>query len=231
MTINEPNAHLGHDIHANDSFPALPCAQAEPIAIQGFSVTYDRTFHLGDFASLSPAITIHLRREAPGDEAFDLHHARERVRRMARENVRAQLLRQLEKPEVVFLGLQPPPPGAAEPISVHTVCVSLVYQANLAKGQPFMIGYTDWADLRDVAHSPGELHMALARLWQSLWANVVDELSRARGNGDTGACFGLPVLPAEALAAVPYANGPLMRQQQGNVAQAGLIQTGKGGAV
>lgn len=93
-----------------------------------------------------------------------------------------------------------------------------------------MLGYTDWADLRDGANSPGELHMALARLWQSLWANVTDELSRVRGNGDTGACFGLPILPAEALAAVPYANGFHPKQNQAGSVGAGLTRVGKGGA-
>lgn len=206
MTTNGPNPHLGHDYHAHDPFPASPYAQGEPIAIQGFSVTYDRTFSLGDFESLNAAITIHLSREAPGDETFDLHHARERVRRMARENVRAQLLRQLGKPEVVFLGLQPPQPGTADPVSVYTVCICLVYQANLGKGQSFTTGYTDWADVRDVAHSPGELHMALSRMWQSLWANVEDEISRARGHGGTGGFFGLPTIPVEDLTKVPQTN-------------------------
>lgn len=183
----------------DDDFTGFTYELEEPITVKGFSVTYDRKFNTGNFESLNPAITIWVKSVAPEGEAFDLHHAKERVRRMARENVRAQLLRLQGNPEVVFLGLQPPLAGSADPIFIRTVSVSLVHKVNLGDYNSITPGYTDWADVRHVAHSPGELHMALDRLWQSLWANVEDEISRARGNGGTGGFFGLPTIPVEDL--------------------------------
>jgi len=50
-----------------------------------------------------------------------------------------------------------------------------------------------------LAHSPGELHIALSRLWQILWANVTDEIARAQGKGQPGGYFGLPVVEVEDL--------------------------------
>lgn len=169
----------------------LPAGE-ESVTVRGFAVTYDRKFNLGNFESLNPAITIWVRSRTPEGGAFDLHHARERVRRMARENVRAQLLRQQGDDEVVFLGLQPPLAGVPDPIYVRTVSVSLGYRVNLGDDRSIVPAYTDWADVRRVAGSPGELHVALDRMWRSLWANVADELSRARGQGATDAFFGLP---------------------------------------
>ena len=67
-------------------------------------------------------------------------------------------------------------------------------------------GYTDLADLRHIAHSPGDLHMALDRMWQSLWANVEDEISRAQGNGGSNGFFGLPLVEIADLTAVSSPN-------------------------
>jgi hypothetical protein len=134
-------------------------------------------------------------------EVIDLHHAKERVRRMARNNVRAQLLRAQDKDEVVFLGLQPPLDGRDDPLSVDSVSVSLARTANLGDLNNISLGFTDWMDVQDVAHSPGELHVALARMWASLWANIRDEVSRAKGDGPTGAFFGLPQIAGEGKAA------------------------------
>jgi hypothetical protein len=173
----------------------------EPVLLRGFAVTYDRKFNLGNFESLNPAITIWVKSYAPEGAAFDLHHAEERVRRMARENVRAQLLRLQGSDELVFLGLQPPLSGEPDPIFVRTVSVSLEQRVNLGNYQSVTPAYTDWADLRHVAHSPGELHIALERMWQSLWANINDEISRAQGRGGTGGYFGLPVVEVEDLTA------------------------------
>ncbi len=203
MTNNNGN---GHGPTANDDFTGFTYELEEPITVKGFSVTYDRKFNIGNFESLNPAITIWVRSNASEGEAFDLHHAKERVRRMARENVRAQLLRQQGNPEVVFLGLQPPLMGGTDPIFVRTISVSLVYKVNLGNYQSITPGYTDWSDVRHVAHSPGELHMALDRMWQSLWANVEDEISRARGHGGTGGFFGLPTIPVENLTKTPQTN-------------------------
>ncbi|MFZ1398947.1 MAG: hypothetical protein WAS33_18725 [Candidatus Promineifilaceae bacterium] len=195
MTNNDFNN--GHA--ANDDFTGFTYEQEEPIAVKGFSVSYDRKFNTGNFESLNPAITIWVKSNVPEGEAFDLHHAKERVRRMARENVRAQLLRLQGNPEVVFLGLQPSLIGEPDPIFVRTIGVSLTRKVNLEAYNNLAPGYTDWADVRHVAHSPGELHMALDRMWQSLWANVEDEISRAQGNGGTGGFFGLPTITVEDL--------------------------------
>ena len=196
MTINSySNGHAAN----NDDYTGFTYELEEPIAVKGFSVTYDRKFNIGNFESLNPAITIWVKSAVPEGEAFDLHHAKERVRRMARENVRAQLLRLQGNPEVVFLGLQPPLSGDPDPIFVRTVSVSLTYKVNLGDYNSITPGYTDWHDVRHVAHSPGELHMALDRMWQSLWANVEDEISRAQGKGGSGGFFGLPAIAVEDL--------------------------------
>ena len=182
----------------------------EPVQIKGFSVTYDRKFNLGNFESLAPAITIWVKSRVPEGAAFDLHHAKERIRRMARENVRAQFQRAQGNDEVVFLGLQPPANGGEDPIFIRTVSVSLFYRANLGNYQSIMPGYTDWADVRHAAHSPGELHIALDRMWNSLWANCLDEISRAQGNGSTGAFFGLPPVEVEDLTVESQPNGQVV---------------------
>lgn len=189
------NGHLVEaDMHSELMHPL-----EEPVQIKGFSVTYDRKFNLGNFESLNPAITIWVKTSVPEGSAFDLHHARERVRQMARENVRAQRQRFQGNKEIVLLSLQPPLDGREDPIFVRTVSVSLVYRVNLGNYQSITPGYTDWADLRHVAGSPTDLHIALERMWQSLWANVEDEIARARGNGPTGAFFGLPIIEVEDL--------------------------------
>ena len=56
-----------------------------------------------------------------------------------------------------------------------------------------------------VAHSPGELHLALTRMWAALWANVEDEIARARGHGANGTFLGLSQIPVEDLTAAPAA--------------------------
>ena len=208
------NNGYSHGHSASDEIPGLAFELEEPIMLKGFAVTYDRKFNLGNFESLNPSITIWVQTAVPEGQAFDLHHARERLRRMARENVRAQLLRQQGSDEVVFLGLQPPLAGTPDPIIVRTISVTLIYKVNLANEQSVTPGYTDWADVRHVAHSPGELHRALGRLWQSLWANVEDEISRAQGNGSTGGFFGLPRIAVEEMTtAAPSPASPANGQQ------------------
>ena len=64
--------------------------------------------------------------------------------------------------------------------------------------------YTDWADLRAVALEPQTgLHTAVARLWEGLWANLNDEIARARGEESDEENFGLPVMAVEELTVVP----------------------------
>jgi hypothetical protein len=190
-----------------DAFIGFTPEPDEPVQIKGFAVTYDRKFNCGNFESLNPAITIWVKTNAPEGAAYDLHHAKERLRHMDRENVRAQLLRLQGDNEVVFLGLQPPADGREDPIFVRTVSVSLVYKVNLGDYNSITPGYTDWADLRHVSHSPGELHMALTRMWDSVWENTLDEISRAQGQGGTGGLFGLPPIEVEDLTAVSQTSG------------------------
>lgn len=169
----------------------------EPVTLKGFAATYDRKFNLGRFESLNPAITVWVRSVVPEGDPFDLHDARERLRQMVRDNVRAQMLRLQGRDEVVFLGLMPPAGGGEDPIHVRTVSVSLVYKVNLGDYNSVTPGYTDWADVRHAAGSPGELHLALQRMWESLWANIEDETGRARGQGPSGAHLGLPRIAVE----------------------------------
>jgi hypothetical protein len=176
----------------NADYAGLTEELEEPVTIKGFAVTYDRTFNLGNHEFLNPAVTILVKTNVSEGEVIDLHHAKERVRRMARNNVRAQLLRAQDKDEVVFLGLQPPLDDRDDPVSVDSVSVSLVQTVNLGSLNSIALGFTDRMDVQDVANSPGELHVALARMWASLWANIRDEVSRAEGNGPTGAFLGLP---------------------------------------
>ncbi|MCI0643448.1 MAG: hypothetical protein L0346_01000, partial [Chloroflexi bacterium] len=73
-------------------------------------------------------------------------------------------------------------------------------KVNLGNYESVAPAYTDWADLRWVANNQTELHIALERMWHSLWANVDNELSRARGAGaDPDAFFGLPAVAVEDL--------------------------------
>jgi hypothetical protein len=211
MSTSGDNNGKGADssIH-NADYAGLTDELEELVTIKGFAVTYDRTFNLGNHEFLNPAVTIWVKSNILEGEGFELHHAKERVRRMARNNVRAQLLRAQDKDEVVFLGLQPPLDGREDPVSVDSVSVSLVWTANLGDRNNITLGFTDWMDVQDVAHSPGELHLVLARMWASLWANIRDEVSRAKGDGPTGAFFGLPPLAGEdetAALAKPVLNG------------------------
>jgi hypothetical protein len=191
-----------------EAFADAAHVMEEPITIKGFSATYDRKFNLGNFESLNPAITVWVKTNVPEGAAFDLHDCKNRLRQMARDNVRAQLQRLQGNNEVVFLGLRPPANGSEDPIFVRTVSVSLVYKVNLGDYNSITPGYTDWADVSHVAHSPGELHLALTRMWASLWANVEDEIARARGHGAGGAFLGLPQIPVEDLTAAPAAAHP-----------------------
>jgi hypothetical protein len=188
-----------------EAFSDADHALEEPVTIKSFSATYDRKFNLGNFESLNPAMTVWVKTNVPEGSAFDLHDCKDRLRQMARDNVRAQLQRLQGNNEVVFLGLQPAS-GSEDPIFVRTVSVSLVYKVNLGDYNSVTPGYTDWADVRHVAHSPGELHLALTRMWASLWAKVEDEIARARGHGASSAFLGLPQVPIEDLTAAPPAS-------------------------
>jgi hypothetical protein len=57
-------------------------------------------------------------------------------------------------------------------------------------------------------------------MWQSLWANVEDEISRAQGHGGTGGFFGLPEIEVEDLTATAstdprYRSGQSVPQTNG----------------
>lgn len=226
MTHNAyPN---GNFARAEEAFTGFRPELEEPVQIKGFAVTYDRKFNCGNFESLSPAITIWVKTRVPEGAAFDLHDCKRRVRQMARENVRSQWQRHQGNNEVVFLGLPPPANGGEDPIFIRTASVSLVYKVNLGDYNSITPGYTDWADLRHVSHSPGELHMALERMWASVWENTLDEISRAQGNGSTGAFFGLPVIEVEDLTTTPASSTELSRSVHTVPGPAGPITTVNG---
>lgn len=172
----------------------------EPIQIRATKVGYERKFNLGDYNALTADIFIWLRTDVQEGEPFDLHGAIRRAKEMTRQNVRAQYLRARGKEEAIFLGLLPPDNGQPDPVYVRTVSVGLTYRVNLGNYDSICPSYTDWADVRHVSHSPGELHIALERMWSSLWARVEDEIRRARGLGpDPNAFFGLPLIEIEDL--------------------------------
>ena len=172
----------------------------EPIQIRATKVGYERKFNLGDYNALTADIFIWLRTDVQEGEPFDLHGAISRTKQMARDNVRAQYLRARGKEEAIFLGLLPPDNGQPDPVYVRTVSVGLTYRVNLGNYDSICPSYTDWADVRHVSHSPGELHIALERMWASLWSRIEDEIRRARGLGpDPNAFFGLPLIKVEDL--------------------------------
>ena len=103
MTWNEYNSAETESGSPADDFPGFTYELEEPITLKGFAVTYDRKFNLGNFEALNPAITIWVKTAVAEGQAFDLHHARERLRKMARENVRAQYQRLQGDDELVFL--------------------------------------------------------------------------------------------------------------------------------
>jgi hypothetical protein len=172
----------------------------EPVQIKALEVTYDRKFNLGSFESLHVSVTIWARTRVPDGQSFDLHDAKRRLRDMARTNARAQFLRVKEKGEPLFLGLAPPADGHADPIYVRTVGVSLCHKVNLGNYEMCAPSYSDWADVRHLSGSQTALHVALERLWASLWANIEDEIRRTRGLGShPDAYFGLPEMEVEHL--------------------------------
>jgi hypothetical protein len=105
----------------------------EPITITGISATYDCKINLGTFESLNPAMTVWVKTNIPEGAAYDLHDCKNRLRQMARDNVRAQLQRLQGNNEVVFLGLRLPASGSEEPVSVHDV-VSACTNIGLSSG-------------------------------------------------------------------------------------------------
>lgn len=172
----------------------------EPVQIKAQGIRYDRKFNMGNFESLHPTITIWVRTRLPEVATFDLDDCKRRVREMARENVRAQLLHAKASLEIPFLGLHPPANHAPDPIYVSTVSVGLCYKANLGHYESITPAYTDWADLRQLGSSQAELHLALYRMWMCLWANIHNEIDRAKGvEVDPNAFFGLPEIEIEDL--------------------------------
>jgi hypothetical protein len=180
--------------------PAAAYGPKEPVQIKALEVTYDRKFNQGNFESLHVSMTVWARSRVPDGQSFDLHDVKRRLRDMARANARAQLLRVKERIEPLFLGLAPPADGRADPIYVRTVGVSLCHKVNLGNYEMAAPSYTDWSDVRHLSGSQTALHVALERLWACLWANIEDEIRRARGLGShPDAYFGLPEMEVEDL--------------------------------
>ena len=176
----------------------------EPVRLNAISAAYERKVNLGNFESLTVAMIAWAKTRVPEGESFDLHDAKLRLRNMVRENVRAQLLVHQalaagRLPEELFLGLAPPANSFSDPIYIRTVSVSLTRRVNLGGFNSVNPSYTDWADVRHVTQTPTELHIAIKRMWASLWANIQDELSRAAGNGPTDLYLGLPPIEVEDL--------------------------------
>jgi hypothetical protein len=193
---------------ADDGNGRSPYDLEEPVQIKALEVTYERKFNLGNFESLHAGVTIWARTRVPEGHSFDLHDAKLRLRDMARTNVRGQFLRVKGRSEPLFLGLAPPADGRADPIYVRTVGVSLCRKVNLGNYENVAPSYSDWADVRHLSGSQTALHLALERLWACLWANVEDEIRRARGLGShPDAYFGLPAMEVEDLT---EAEGPVL---------------------
>ncbi|MCP4428019.1 MAG: hypothetical protein GY803_26335, partial [Chloroflexi bacterium] len=144
----------------------------------------------------------------PENTPFDLHDCKRRARLMARQNIKAQYQRVDGDDSPVFLGLEPPADGPAvftgagcvDPIYVATVGVGLAQKVNLGDYNNIVPAYTDWADVRTVAHNAqSDLHIAISRLWDGLWTNMRDEIARAQGGGSIEDNFGLPSMEVEDL--------------------------------
>lgn len=185
-TDNPINQQISHET----------CPHNDSIQMKAIAAQYSRKFNLGNYESLSAECVLWARvREG---EAVNVHTAMTRLRDMARENVRAQLLYHKGSNDPVFLGLQPLENNAPDPFYIKTVSVSISRRVNLGDYNAIEPSYTDWADLRDVSHSPSELHIAMQRMWASIWANIHDEIARAAGRDTPAdAFFGLPLIPIE----------------------------------
>jgi len=208
---DEADAIVADGMYEEETFANSPLdADKEPVHIKGFKVTYDRKFNLGNFESLQAEISIWVKSRVAENTPFNLHECKQRVRKMARENVREQYRRVRVDDNFGFLGLEPPSADSrvADPIYVGTVGVGLTYKVNLGDYSMITPAYTDWADLRAVALEPQTgLHTAIARLWEGLWANLNDEIARSRGKESNEKQFGLPVMAVEEIAVAPTANG------------------------
>lgn len=197
---------------------------AESVRHRGFGVRYERRLNLGQYESVTAGISLWVvivaeqivdERGLPVMDVFgapllgpyDLHDCRRRVRELARANVRAQFNRARRVEELVYLGL-PPAAGSHDPLLVKSALVTLQMKRNLGNFNMVAPEYSDHCDLRDLyltcedAHSANSagLHVSLDRIWRSLWANLNDELSRAAGDGETGAYCGLPAVKIEVVA-------------------------------
>lgn len=199
-------------------------AAAEPVRHRGFGVRYERRLNLGQYESVTAGISLWVmivaeqivdERGLPvtdvfGDpllEPYGLHDCKQRVRELARANVRAQFNRARDVEEMVILGLRPAA-GSHDPLRVKSVLATLQIKRNLGNFNMVAPEYSDHCDLRDLyltyddvhsANSTG-LHVNLDRIWRGLWANLDDELSRAAGDGETGAYCGLPAVKIEVVA-------------------------------
>lgn len=214
------------DFEAESGVRQLPPANGhgrpavDSLEIRAIEASYERKFNLGNFSSLQVSVTVWARSRLTSGSELDLHDAKRRLRDMARNNVRAQFLRVKERPEQLFLGLEPPADGRFDPIYIRTVGVSLCHKLNLGNYESVAPSYSDWVDTRALSGNQAAMHIAMERLWESLWANIADELNRAQGlRPHADAYFGLPEIPVEdlvppvlatppAAAAVPAAPAP-----------------------
>jgi hypothetical protein len=192
--------------------PANPHGRpsVDSLEIRAIEASYERKFNLGNFSSLQVSVTVWARSRLAAGGELNLHDAKRRLRDMARNNVRAQFLRVKERPEQIFLGLEPPADGRFDPIYIRTVGVNLCHKLNLGNYESVAPSYSDWVDTRALSGNQAALHIAMERLWESLSANIADELNRAQGlRPHADAYFGLPEIPVEDLVAPVLATPPV----------------------
>jgi hypothetical protein len=248
-----------HDISETEftdmqtNFPQEQLPSEEVVRHRGFGVKYDRRLNLGNWESITASMSLWVsiipeeetnergitKLDGFGDPIYKpihLHDCRRRVRDLARTNVRKQFNLARGIDEVEYLGL-PEPTTPYDPLMVKTVLMSLKLKRNLGDYASVEPEFSDHCDLRDIyleyehvrsANTTG-LHIHLHRIWESLWADLNDELARAEGFGETGADFGLPTVEVERVhenengpangEITPGAETPTMKNGQGESAQ------------
>lgn len=163
-------------------------------------IAYGRKFNLGNYESIEAECILWVRIMKPDNIAVDTHDITVRARAAVRENVRAQYIRQVGRDyKSVFLAPLPSPEGVRDYLGVKTAAFTLSMTVNLGDYNRVNVQVTDWTDMTPFYGDPVALHKAMGNVWESLWANLQDEVSRAKGNGGTAEdYFGVrPVSPSD----------------------------------
>ena len=120
------------------------------------SVTFEKTWNLGDFNSLSASMTIW----------FSNQDGNKNARVMARNSVVAQHQRELGDKVTIDI-----PDG----LEVDTISVTLSKRVNLGNYEGEKFSVTDWEEV------DGDLEKTIRRLWNTAWANINEEVALAKG--------------------------------------------------